>query len=56
MKLITGGGSLAQVAAAVWLFLLHKDFKSQNKRLDRIERFLWPDVFGLVRKGDHDEA
>lgn len=65
-KLIAGGGSVAQVATFAWLWVIHREqardreqrareCRQQEKRVEAIERFIWPERLGL-RCNDHHNA
>lgn len=56
--LIGGGGSVAQVMTFAWLWIIHRDQardrKQQEKRLEAIERFIWPERLGLRCSDSHN--
>lgn len=46
LSLIEGGGAAAQVATAFLIYLTNRTLRDQGKRIARIERHIWPHVFG----------
>lgn len=46
LSLIEGGGAAAQVATAFLIYLTNRTLRDQGKRIARIERHIWPQVFG----------
>ncbi len=43
---LQGGGTAAGVATFAVLVSIRKDFRRVNRRVTRLERHIWPDVFG----------
>ena len=43
---LQGGGTAAGVATVAILLNIRKDFRRVNRRVARLERHIWPDVFG----------
>lgn len=46
LEVVQGGGAAAQVATVAILLFMRRDSREQAKRLKRIERHIWPEVFG----------
>ena len=43
---LQGGGTAAGAATVAILLNIRKDFKRVNRRVSRLERHIWPEVFG----------
>lgn len=46
IQAVMGGGAAAQVATVALLLAIRRDLRQTQKRVDRIERHIWPGVFG----------
>ncbi|WP_157933822.1 hypothetical protein [Alloalcanivorax mobilis] len=46
LQAVLGGGAAAQVATVAILLSIRKENKEANRRISRLERGVWPDVFG----------
>jgi len=46
MEIILGGGATANVAILGVLLSIKKDNRQTRQRVRRIERHIWPEVFG----------
>lgn len=46
MQVVSGAGEAAQIATVAILWMMRKDNRQTRQRVKRIERHLWPAVFG----------
>ena len=50
--LLQGGGTAAGVATVAILLNIRSDNRRMNRRMHRVERYIWPEVFGEDENGD----